>query len=131
MYFNFSAIIQIVFCQRLSSTLLKGQRGCPGHQVNFTCVTNGSLVLAWSCDEYIGENGAQIEFTSADGVDSTKASSINSNTVATLVRINGTRVIESLLSITILVSFPTASVTCSDVGQGDSTITFQPLGMSL
>ena len=61
------------------------------------------------------ENGAQIEFTSADGVDSTKASSINSNTVATLVRINGTRVFESLLSITVLDSFPTTSVTCSVV----------------
>ena len=121
----------IASCQRLSSTLfeVEGQRGCPGHQVNFTCVTNGSLVLAWSNDEYIGENGAQIEFTSADGVNRTKASSINPNTVATLVRVNGTRVIESLLSITVLDSFPTASITCSDVGQGTSTTTFRLLGM--
>ena len=87
--------------------------------------------MAWRSDEYIGQNGNQIEFTSADDVNGTEASSINPNTVATVITINGTRVVESVLSITVSDTFPTASVTCSDVGQGTSTITFTLLGMWL
>lgn len=121
--------MQEISCQRISSTLLDGGHGCPGQRVNFTCTTSGSLVLAWRSDEYIGPNGAELEFTSADGVNSTMTSRFNSDTVATLVRTNGNRVTESLLSVTILDTFPNASVTCSDVGQGDSIITFQPLGI--
>ena len=123
--------MQAVSFQRLSSTLLEDDRGCPGVQVNFTCTTSGSLVMAWSSNEYIGPNNAELEFTSADGVGSKMMSSINpeSDTVATLVGINGTRVIESILSITALDTYQTASITCSDVGQGDSTITFTLLGM--
>ena len=130
MYFYVSAIMQIMTCQILSSTLLEGQRACPGREVNFTCMTNGSLVMVWTSDEYIGINGAELEFTSADGVGSMMRSSTNPSTVATLVSINGTRVTESVLSITVL-DFPTASVTYSDVGRGTSTITFRPLGMWL
>ena len=123
--------MQAVSCQRLSSTLLEGERACPGAQTNFTCITSGSLVMAWRSNEYVGPNGAELEFTSADGVGSMMTSTINpeSDTVATLVRINGTRVIESLLSITVLDVYQTASVTCSNVGQGVSTITFTLLGM--
>ena len=127
MYFYVSAIMQTMTCQVL---LLEGHRACLGREVNFTCMTNGSLVMVWSSDEYIGINGAELEFTSADGVGSTMRSSTNPSTVATLVSINGTRVTESVLSITVL-DFPTASVTCSDVGWGTSTITFRPLGMWL
>ena len=85
--------------------------------------------MAWRSDEYIGPNGAELEFTSADGVGSMMASSINPSTFATLVRVNGTRVVESVLTLTVLDSIQTASITCSEVGQGASTITFTLLGM--
>lgn len=87
--------------------------------------------MAWRSNEYIGPNGAELEFTSADGVGTMMTSTVNPNTVATLVEISGNRVTESLLSITFLDSYQTASVTCSDVGQGASTVTFQPLGITL
>ena len=122
-------VVQIISCQRLSSTLLEGDRACPGAQVNFTCMTNGSLVIAWRSDEYIGPNGAGLEFTSADGVGSRMTSPINPSTFATLVRVNGTRIVESVFTLTVSDSYQTASVTCSEVGQGASTITFTLLGM--
>jgi hypothetical protein len=85
--------------------------------------------MAWRSDEYIGPNGAELEFTSADGVGSRMTSSINPDTFATLIRVNGNRVVESALSLTALDSIPTASVICSEVGQGASTIAFTLLGM--
>ena len=121
--------MQIISCQRLSSTLLEGDRACPGAQVNFTCTTNGSLVMSWRSDEYIGPNGARLEFTSADGVGSRMTSPINPSAFATLVRVDGNRVFESVLTLTVSDSYQTASVTCSEVGQGASTTTFTLLGM--
>ena len=97
--------------------------------MNFTCTTSGSLVMSWRSDEYIGPNGAQLEFTSADGVGRMMASSMNPSTFATLVRVDGNRVVESVLTLTVLDSIQTASVTCSEVGQGASTINFTLLGM--
>ena len=85
--------------------------------------------MAWRSDEYIGPNGAELEFTSGDGVGSKMISPINPSTFATLVEINGNRVVESSLIITISDSYQTASVTCSEVGQGASTITFTLLGV--
>jgi hypothetical protein len=85
--------------------------------------------MAWRSDEYIGTNGAELEFTSADGVGSRMTSSINPNTFATLVRVNGTRVVQSVLTLTASNSIPTASITCRDVGRGASTIPFTLLGM--
>ena len=97
--------------------------------MNFTCTTNGSLVMAWRSDEYIAPNGAKLEFTWGDGVGSRMTSPINPSTFATLVRVNGSRVVESSLTITVSDSYQTASVTCSEVGQGASTITFTLLGV--
>ena len=121
--------MRVTSSQRLSSTLFEGDRACPGAQVNFTCTTSGSLIMAWRSDEYIGPNGAELEFTSADGIGSRMTSSINPNTFAILVEINGNRVVESVLTITVLDSIQTASVTCSEVGLGASMITFTLLGM--
>ena len=123
--------VRITSPQSLSSTLLEGDRACPGARVNFTCTTSGSLAMAWRSDEYIGPNGAQLEFISTDGVGSRMTSPINPNTFATLIRINGTRVIESALTLIASDSIQTASVICSEVGQGDSTITFTLLGIIL
>lgn len=85
--------------------------------------------MAWRSDEYIGPSGAELEFTSTDGIGSRMISPINPSTFATLVRVNGSRVVESVLTLTVSDSYQTASVTCSEVGQGASTITFTLLGM--
>jgi hypothetical protein len=82
--------------------------------------------MFWRSDEYIGPNGAELEFTSADGVGNVMISSINPNTFATLLQINGNRVVESSLTITVSDSIQTASVTCSEVGQ---RVAFTLLGM--
>ena len=39
------------------------QNLCPGEEVNITCETRGSPILAWTSDEYIEQSGSYLEFT--------------------------------------------------------------------
>ena len=86
------------------------------------------LVIAWRSVEYIGPSGIQLEVTAAAG--SVIRSTYNPSVFATVVRINGEKVIETELHITVSQDFPTASVACHDVDQGTTTpVTFGILGM--
>ena len=58
------------------------QNLCPGEEVNITCETRGSPVLAWASEEYIGP-AAQLEFRSIDIIGVTRAIL---NTTANLIK---------------------------------------------
>ena len=116
-------------CQRITSSLVSKRCACPNQEVLFTCETSGSLVMAWSSLQYIGPNGVRLELIAADGVGHEVRSVVNSDTVATLTRINGHEVLASELRIIVQGNFRNASVFCIDAGVGMSHISFQVLGM--
>jgi hypothetical protein len=122
-------ILHLVSCQNVTITKsFEGNYVCPGEKVILTCITNGSVAVAWISDEYIDPetNGIQLEFGSTDPVGHTEMSTINPNTFAELTRKEGNRVIESQLHITVSKDIPTANITCSDIGHGlSSSFTFE------
>ena len=124
-------IVKYVFTQELSSTMREGQPVYSGQEIIFTCVTRGCSIIAWSCDEYIGPGGSQLEFGTINSPGDRETSQINSDTVATLVTINGTDVLISTLRIITSADFPSTSVICHDANRGTrNTSTFQ-LGIQL
>ena len=112
----------------MSSTISNKQSVCPGEQLNFTCVTMGSLIIGWE-GEYIGAR-SRVEFAA---VDLDETIQINHNTLATLVSsdyINGTRVLTSRLMITVSRDYQNPSVTCLHVGSLiNASISFSLLGI--
>ena len=100
----------------LSSSLDLRSTAYPQQTVVFTCVTNGSSILVWSSDDYIG-NQRDITFTI---VDSPGLILHSGTTVATLVSVTGDRevVLESTLEIIASSQFPMSSVACRDVDNG-------------
>ena len=101
---------------------MKNETASFGDTVNFTCTTIGSNTLAWSSPEYIGQNGEQLSLSPLG-----TASSLNSYAVATVTNTrlleNGQRVLESNLTIIVQGNIPSASVTCSSIGSGESSMT--------
>ena len=101
----------------INSTISSERPVCPGNQVNFTCETRGSDIIAWTSEEYISPltGGTRIEFSAFDvGV----IRRIDKNTVATLV--SAAENISSLISLlTIKVSplYQNPSITCLHVGR--------------
>ena len=119
----------------LSSSLSEGQRACPGDQITFTCVTNGSASLAWISDNYIGQGGIQLEFASFDSpgkIARNRASPIG--TQATLVskeiEENETQgILESQLNVIVTSDYPSPTIKCFNVDTGSQESTnFQLLG---
>ena len=109
----------------INSTISSERPVCPGDQVNFTCETRGSDIIAWTSVEYISPltGGTRIEFSALDvGV----IRRIDKNTVATLV--SATENIPSLISLlTIKVSplYQNPSITCLNVGRSiNATVSF-------
>lgn len=127
-----TASLQIV----LSSQLPEGQRVCPGDQIVFTCMTNGSASLAWSSDDYIGRGGIQLEFASFHDpgrIARNQGSPIG--TQATLIskeiEENETKgILESQLNIIVTSDYQIATINCLhvDTGSQESTV-FQLLGI--
>ena len=116
-----SVLLHLVSCQIIITTLLEGNYSCPGQEIIFTCVTNGSVVVAWSSNEYIGTGGLQLEFTSRDSVGRRITSSSNPSTFAELTMRAEGLVTESQLHIIVSRDIPMATVTCSDVSGGSTT----------
>ena len=108
----------------INSTISSGQLVCPGDQVNFTCETRGSDIIAWTSKEYIGSGGARVEFSFLD----VKTMKVDQNTVATLIsadNVNGIRTLISRLTITVSPSYQNPSITCLHVGRLiNATISF-------
>ena len=99
----------------LSSTLGMGQSGCPGERVNFTCTVNGSRILSWSSNEYIGSGGLQLEFSTVDKNGSRLDSSVNPDTYAILESVIDANGISSLQSTLHIVSNGSSIVSCLSV----------------
>lgn len=74
--------------------------------------------MAWNSDEYIGNNGRQLEFISSNSIGARVMSTINPNTFAELTMKKEGLVTESQLHITVSKDISSASVTCTDVGAG-------------
>lgn len=99
----------------------------PQQVINFTCVTRGSSVLAWSSDDYIGV-GVRLEFLSILSLGTTMQSFVNPGTVAILINVsmeNGETVLESTLRITASSQFSSSSVSCHNISGGINSTTFQ------
>ena len=111
----------------LTSTLNGRSIAYPQEVVVFTCVTRGASVLAWSSDEFIGED-IQLQFTSLDR----QGSIIHGETAfASLVSvtIENEIVLKSTLQITASSQFPTSSVACRHIdGARINSITFSIAG---
>ena len=100
----------------LSSTLGMGKSACLGERINFTCTVNGSRILSWSSNEYIGSNGIQLEFSTFDENGSRINSSVSPDTYATLdmvINANGMFTLQSTLHIA--VSNRSSIVSCLSV----------------
>lgn len=104
----------------INSTISSEQPVCPGNQVNFTCETRGSDIIAWTSIEYISPltGGTRIEFSAFDvGV----IRRIDKNTVATLVSAaDDIKNVSSLISLLIIKVSPlyrNPSITCLHVGR--------------
>ena len=120
----------------LTSNLNEGNTTYDAQIVTFQCAITsigpGTVTLTWISEEYIPESA--LRFSSAHQHGQTKNSSINPNTVATLVNNSynpETRTTEMVSELRIMASSsiqnPTASVSCrvSDHGQRTSnTIAF-------
>ena len=99
----------------LSSSLGMGKSACPKEEIKFTCTGNGSRILSWSSNEYIGNNGFQLEFSIFDGNGSRKNSIVRPDTYATLdmvINVNGMFSLQSTLHI---VSNLSSVVSCLSV----------------
>ena len=123
-YIPASVLLQLSYCQMIVTTLLDGKYACPGQEVTFTCITNGSVVVAWSSDDYIGSNGRQLEFARSNFLGARVTSTIDPNTFAELTMKEDGLVTESQLHITVSQEISSATVTCIDVGTGSYTVHF-------
>ena len=104
----------------LTSTLNGRSMAYNGQEITFTCITRGSLIISWSSDDYIGR-GLQLEFISVDQTQSSIQSTVNSNTIATLVNVhveNGIVILESTLRIIVSSQFSSSSINCHHIGSG-------------
>ena len=108
-------------CEVLLINSLINETASFGDTVNFTCTTIGSNTLAWSSPEYIGQNGEQLSLSPLG-----TTSILNTYVFATVISTNienGQRVLESNLTIIVQGTIPTASVKCSSLGTGESSMT--------
>ena len=104
----------------LTSNLSKENTAYDAQIVTFQCVTKGIIgtILSWTSDDYIGSEGAALEFFSIHGPGRTETSSTNPTTVATLINATtnaatGVSTIISELRITVSEQYPTSSVSCN------------------
>ena len=99
---------------------------CSGQEVVFKCVTRGSLIIAWSSEEYIGTSGIRLVFTEDGQPQMRKNSAINSGTFAVLVNVDDSEppILESQLHINISSDHPTLSVACESDNAPPNSATY-------
>ena len=111
----------------LEYSLEKGQSACPGENIIFTCIVRESEILKWSSDEYIGINGAELDFNTNDTEGREKHVN-NSDTYAILISVVkvGKVSLESTLHIR---SNQSSRVSCiAGSGESEQSIDFTVLG---
>ena len=98
---------------------------CPGNAVTFTCTTVGSSTLVWQSQDYIG-SGSQFEFRSIDSIGTSQS---NPNAAANLTDIStsGMLTLTSTLRIIARSTPPNVSVSCRNVGLGETNTSTIPL----
>ena len=107
---------------------------CPDDEVTFTCETNGSTILAWTSEEYIGTGGSELELTTGNTPGFKLRSNSDHNTVATLIS-KDQRLLAIASTLEIVTSSDlnmshSSSVTCKHrTNSANKTITLQHLGM--
>lgn len=112
-----------------SQTMLNSstQQFCPGKTIVFTCTTTGSLVLAWTSEEYIGP-GRQLEILSTDRIGTNRSSTSNPETVANLTYFDNDGIIlTSMLSIVTRSTTTSVTVSCLNVGDGEANTSIIPV----
>lgn len=128
-------LISIIFSAGFTQRIISPEPGtlrnlCPGEEVNITCETRGSPIIAWTSDVYIETGGTQLEFASFSSIGDTSVSPVNPNTIAILVNNTiegGMQVLVSQLRI--IVSDDSGIIRCINVGGGTSTaVSIQTLG---
>ena len=105
---------------------------CPGDEINIICEIEGSPILGWSSDQYIGTGGVQLEFTTSDSAGFQRRSAVNPNTVATLTSADSIRRILTSTLHTIIVPSDVlnSSIACDHRNNGTATVlTLYYLGM--
>ena len=95
----------------------------------FTCETRGSAVITWTSDTYIGD---QIGFDFASNINETRRSSVDTNTIATLINNtdeDGVPLLVSQLQIIVSAVSSNPTVTCIHGSDGiQYPSTFQVTG---
>ena len=109
----------------LNGSLSENSAILPGENITIKCITKGSSILAWTGTNYVD---SRIEFVIFNQIGTMYTP--NPYTTATLVNvstdINGQSIIESHLNITVQSSIPSSTITCHNVGTGEtSAFTFQ------
>ena len=116
-------------CYTYASMLIE----CPGDEINCICVIEGSRILAWSSDQYIGTGGVELEFTAVDSVEFQRRSDINPNTLATLTSSDTDRhIISSTLHVIVEPSdvLAISSIVCNNRNNGTpASLTLYYLGI--
>ena len=116
----------------LTYSLEPGQSACPKENVIFNCIVRESRILLWASDEYIGTDGEQLEFSTADRDGDRMNSSVNQDTFAILTNVTdhgGTILLQSELHI---VSTQSSIVSCLTTDAASRrSIDFNVLGDSM
>jgi hypothetical protein len=125
-----SAISQVTLIDSLGT----GINACPGEIVTFTCTVNGSRILSWNSNEYIGgsRSGLQLEFSTLDKVGLRINSSISQDTYATLEKVVNSNGISSLQSTLHIVTNQSSIISCLSVNNSTmKSINFKVLDGTL
>ena len=105
----------------LRSPLTIGQSACPEEEIIFDCIVEGSHILIWNSNEYIGAgSGAQLEFSSRNSIGSRVISQVDSHVFAQLTKNadkGGTVMLQSTLRI---VSTRNSTIKCLTLDPGST-----------
>ena len=102
---------------------------CPGEIVSCTCITAHSNTLAWSSDQLIGEDGAELVLNLNDPLLARQNAS-NMNTFAVLSNTsdeNGVLVLKSELSFVLLSTSFSIILTCENIDDQNSHSVILPI----
>ena len=103
----------------LTSSVVADRPVCPGEEITFICEVQ-SPIIAWASEEFIGQGGAQLVFSSFDSPGVVLQSRVHPSTFAKLVEVVSNDINHRLVSeLHIVTSLPqSASVSCIDVSNG-------------
>ena len=102
---------------------------CPGEEVNIVCETRGSSSIAWASNVYIEQGGNYLISARIDSIGETQISTLNPNTIATLINNAIENEVTVLVSQLHIIASIDSFVTCIQDNGAEQTISIQLLGM--